>query len=306
MKFTTLKKTDIRISRIGIGANKVGGHNYYSNLDEMEGKDFIKEAIRLGVNFIDTADVYGLGRSEELIGEVLQSIDTKREDLIIATKGGITDSGGTGKESNNKPEYLRSALEKSLKRMQTDYVDLYYLHMPDGETPLSESIGELSRLKEEGKIRAIGVSNLNLEQLKEANQTAEISALQSGYSMLDRSVEKDVLPYCAEHEISFIPYLPLFNGLLGGKYSVENPPVQTYLGAEELHESLKKVDKLRAIVSDKQTTMANLALAWLLAQNGVDAVIPGGRRPDQVRGVMGAIDVKLTQTDLLKINEILK
>lgn len=305
MKFTTLKKTDMRISRIGIGTNKVGGHNYYRNLDEMEGKDFVKEAIRLGVNFIDTADVYGLGRSEELIGEVLQSIDTKREDLIIATKGGITDSEGTGKESNNKPEYLRSALEKSLKRLQTDYIDLYYLHFPDGETPISESVGELSRLKEEGKIRAIGVSNLSLEQLKEADQTAEIAALQSGYSMLDRSVEKDVLPYCAEHNISFIPYLPLFHGLLSGKYSAENPGL-TILEAEELREKLEKVEKLRAIVKDKQTTMPNLALAWLLAQDGVDAVIPGGRRPDQVRGVVGAIDVKLTPTDLAKINEILQ
>lgn len=304
MKVNTLKKTDIRISRIGIGTNKVGGHNYYRNLDETEGKDFVKEAIRLGVNFIDTADVYGLGRSEELIGEVLQNIDTKREDLIIATKGGITDSQGTGKESNNKPEYLRSALEESLKRLQTDYVDLYYLHFPDGQTPISEAVGELSRLKDEGKIRAIGVSNLSLEQLKEADQTAEISALQSSYSMLDRAVEKDVLPYCAQHDISFIPYLPLFNGLLTGKYSVENAD-QTILGADKLHENLEKVEKLQVIVKDKQTTMPNLALAWLLAQDGVDAVIPGGRRPDQVRGVVGASDVNLTATDLEKINEIL-
>lgn len=305
MDFTTLKKTEMRISRIGIGTNKVGGHNYFKDLDEADGKDFVREAVHAGVNFIDTADVYGHGRSEELVGEALQSLDTKREDLIVATKGGSTwdENGGTGK--NNKPEYLRSALEKSLKRLRMDYVDLYYLHFPDGETPISESVGELNRLKEEGKIRAIGVSNLNLEQLKEADQTAEIAALQSGYNMFDRDVEKDVLPYCAEHNISFIPYFPLASGLLSGKYSAENPGRKRFEG-EEYRKKFEKVEQLRAIVEEKQTTMPNLALAWLLAQDGVDAVIPGGRNAEQAKGIVGAADVKLTREDLEKIESILR
>lgn len=303
MEFTTLKKTDMRISRVGIGTNKVGGHNYYKDLSETEGKDFVKEAIRLDVNFIDTADVYGLGRSEELIGEALKEIDVKREDLVIATKGGNEWDANKNVRKNNRPEYLRSALEASLKRLQMDYVDLYYLHFPDGETPLSESIGELSRLKEEGKIRAIGVSNLNLDQLKEADGIADISALQSAYNMFDRAVEGDVLPYCKDNDISFIPYFPLASGLLSGKYTVDNPG---NFQKDGFSMKLSKVGKLKTLAEAKETTMTNLALAWLLAQDGVDAVIPGGRNAEQARGVVEAAEVKLFPGDLEEIDEILK
>jgi myo-inositol catabolism protein IolS len=305
MKYTTLKKTDMDISILGIGANKVGGHNYRSDLNEEDGKNFVKEAIHLGVNFIDTADVYGLGRSEELIGEVLREIDTKREDLYIATKGANQwDSKGNVK-INNRPEYLRGALEASLKRLGTDYVDLYYLHFPDNETPISESVGELSRLKEEGKIRAIGVSNLNLEQLKQADQVTEISALQSGYNMFDRRVEADLLPYCAEHDISFIPYFPLASGLLGGRYKPTDP-VPKRLTPEEFTQRLAIVDQLKTVAESKGTILPHLALAWLLAQDGVDAVIPGGRNPEQIRGLVDAAEVWLTENDLKVIRNILK
>lgn len=304
MEFITLKKTDMKISRVGIGTNKVGGHNYYQHLDETEGKNFVKEAIRLGVNFIDTADVYGLGRSEELIGEALREIDTKREDLIIATKGGNEWDADKNVRKNNKPEYLRTALEASLKRLQIDYVDLYYLHFPDGETPLSESIGELDRLKKEGKIRSIGVSNLTFNQLKEADQIAEISALQSAYNMFDRAVESDLLPYCNENDISFIPYFPLASGLLSGKYTVENPGKKRFQ-SEEFREKLGKVGKLKEVADAKQTAMPNLALAWLLAQDGVDAVIPGGRDAEQARGVVEAAEVKLSSDELAEIDRIL-
>lgn len=304
MDYTKLKHTNRKISRVGIGTNKVGGHNYWKNLSETDGKNFVKESIRLGVNFIDTADVYGLGRSEELVGEVLKEIDTSREELVIATKGTAQwdDEGNMSK--NNRPEYLRSALEASLKRLQLDYVDLYYLHFPDGVTPISESIGELKRLQEEGKIKAIGVSNLNLEQLKEAAATADISALQSGYHMFDRKVEQDVLPYCAENGIAFIPYFPLASGLLSGKYTLENPGKEKFK-EEGYREKLEKVAKLKEIAEGKDTTMPKLALAWLLAQEGVDVVIPGGRNPEQARGVIGASDVKLTQAELDKIESIL-
>lgn len=308
MEFTNLKKTDRQISRIGIGTNKVGGHNYFQNLDEKAGKDFVKEAIHLGVNFIDTADSYGHGRSEELIGEVLKEIDVKREDLIIATKGGIEWEAG---RKNNRPQYLRSALEASLKRLDLDYIDLYYIHFPDGETPLSESVGELERLKEEGKIRAIGVSNLDIAQLREADRSGAISALQSGYNMLDRSVEKDVLPYCAEHDISFIPYFPMASGLLTGKYTAtadfpEDDPRRKRFQGEESQKKFEKVKRLKEVAEKKHTTVANLALAWLLSQNGVDAVIPGGKNPDQAASNVKAGEVKLTPENLELIEGILK
>jgi myo-inositol catabolism protein IolS len=302
MKKTLLGNSGFEISVLGIGTNKVGGHNYFKDLSEQEGKDFVKEAISLGINFIDTADVYGHGRSEELIGEVLREISTPREEIVLATKGGVE---WQKDRKNNKPDYLRQALEASLKRLNQDYVDLYYLHFPDDETPISESVGELKRLKEEGKIRAIGVSNLNLQQLTEATRVTEIAALQSGYNMFDRKVENDVLPFCAENKISFIPYFPLASGLLGGRYKVTDPVPP---GRDEADFRLKvaKAEKLKELAEGKQTTLPNLALAWLLAQNGVDAVIPGGRRPEQVKGLVEAANVTLTARDLEQIETILK
>ncbi|MFC4618759.1 aldo/keto reductase [Camelliibacillus cellulosilyticus] len=311
MQLTTIGKTSITISRIGVGTNKVGGHNYFSDLNEEEGKGFVKEAIGLGVNFIDTADVYGHGRSEELIGEVLSSPEIKREELVIATKGG-NEWNAEGKSwRNNRPDYLRSALEASLRRLRLDYVDLYYLHFPDEETPLAESIGELNRLKAEGKIRAIGVSNLTIEQLKEAVKHAEIAALQAGYNMLDRNVEKELLPFCAEHAISFIPYFPLASGLLSGKYTTETVYTNDdarykRFKSEKYRDNLLKVDQLKALADKKKTTLSNLALAWLLAQKGVTAVIPGGRRPEQARGIVQADDLTLSREDLKNIDAILK
>ncbi|WEG12572.1 aldo/keto reductase [Pullulanibacillus sp. KACC 23026] len=301
MKRTTLGQSGLEISVLGIGTNKVGGHNYYKDLSEQEGKDFVKRSIELGINFIDTADVYGHGRSEELIGEVLREIDTPRDAIVLATKGGVE---WEKDRKNNKPAYLRQALEASLKRLNQDYVDLYYLHFPDEDTPISESVGELSRLKEEGKIRAIGVSNLNLDQLKEATQTADIAALQSGYNMFDRRVEADVLPFCAEKGISFIPYFPLASGLLGGRYKVTDP-VPPGRDAAAFRTMVEKADQLKTVAQKLDVTLPNLALAWLLAQKGVDAVIPGGRRPEQVEGLLPAANLTLTAADLKEIEAIL-
>lgn len=305
MEYTTLKKTYMKISKIGVGTNKIGGHNIFKGLDENEGKEFLKEAINLGMNFIDTADIYGPARSEELIGETLKSISTKREDLIIATKGGVEwNIPGGGTRRNNKPSYFRSAVEASLKRLQTDYIDLYYLHWPDNETPFSESIGELAWLKEEGKIRAIGVSNLPIDQLREAAQVTDIAAMQSDYNMFDRVVEKDVLPFCVQNEISFIPCYPLASGLLGGHYK-SGDPIPKGLTEEEFHQRLEIVDRLKAVAERKEVTLSNLALAWLLSQDGVDSVIPGGRHPGHAQGTAKAADVKLSQSDLDLIQTIL-
>lgn len=176
MQFNKLKKSNIAVPNIGLGTNAVGGHNLFENLNEEDGKDLVREALKQGVTFIDTADVYGLGRSEELVGEVLQEFN--REDYVIATKGAQNFLDLDDVKINNSPEYLRTALENSLKRLQLDYVDLYYLHFPDGITDFKDSIGELVKLKEEGKIRSIGISNVDLTQLKEANANGDISVVQ--------------------------------------------------------------------------------------------------------------------------------
>ena len=310
MKYTKLKKSNIEVSVIGLGTNAVGGHNLFQNLNEEDGKDFVREALKNGVTFIDTADIYGPGRSEELVGEVLKEFD--REDYVIATKGAQKWSSDGSIKTNNRPEYLRDALENSLQRLQLDYVDLYYLHFPDGETPFAESIGELARLKEEGKIRSIGISNVSLEQLKEANANGDISVLQSPYNMFDRSAEAELLPYCIENNISFIPYGPLAFGLLGGGFTKDsNLDEQDWRNSiplfqgDQFQQALTKVDKLKEFALKKDTTLPNLALAWLLAQEGVDAVIPGGKRKERIRENTQASDVVLSNEELAIINDIL-
>ena len=308
MNFSSLKGTELKISTLGLGTNAVGGHNLYENLKEEDGKDLVRSAIERGITFIDTADVYGEGRSEELVGEVMK--EYQREGIVLATKGGADWRTG-GK--NNSPQYLKDALEDSLKRLQTDYVDLYYIHWPDGENPLDEAVAELSKAKSEGKIKAIGVSNVNLEQLKQANSTGEISAVQLEYHMLDRSIEKDLLPYCVEHGISVIPYGPLAFGILGGKYTKDfkldqgdwrnNVPL---FQEAQFEQNLAIVEKLKRVAEQKGTDLSNLALAWLLAQPGVDSVIPGGKRTEQVLSNIAATELTLEADELKQIDQILQ
>ena len=310
MRYSTLKKTELKISQIGLGTNAVGGHNLFQNLNEEDGKELVRTALNNGVNFIDTADIYGPGRSEELVGEVLKEF--KRDDIVVATKGAQQWSSDGSIKTNNRPEYLREAFEKSLQRLQLDNIDLYYIHFPDGETPFAESVGELVRLKEEGKIRAIGISNVSLEQLKEANVHGDISVLQSPYNMLDASAEAELLPYCVENNISFIPYGPLAFGLLGGGFNKDSKldpqdwrnSVSLFQG-EQFQKTLEKVDKLKVIANGKETSLANLALSWLLAQEGVDAVIPGGKRKERILENIHASEIILSKEELKSINDIL-
>ncbi|TWT14570.1 aldo/keto reductase [Planomicrobium sp. CPCC 101079] len=308
MRFSTLKKTDLQISVLGLGTNAVGGHNLYQDLNEDDGRNLVRAAIDLGITFIDTADVYGEGRSEELVGEVLKEYG--RDQYVIATKGGSNWRNGT---KDNNPAYLRSALEDSLKRLQLDSVDLYYIHWPDEKTPLGEAVAELSRLKQEGKIKAIGVSNVSLEQLKEANSSLEISAVQLQYNMFQREIEKDLLPYCVQNNISVIAYGPLAYGILGGEYSKDFQLEEgDWRNSSPLFQSgnfekyIDKVEQLKKIADKKGTDVSNLALAWLLEQPGVDAVIPGGKRPEQVQSNIAAAEIRIESELMDEIEEILQ
>ncbi|MGN4423288.1 aldo/keto reductase [Bacillus cereus group sp. MYBK30-1] len=310
MKYTNLQKAGLNISQLGLGTNAVGGHNLYANVNEEEGKQMIEEAIQQGITFFDTADSYGFGRSEELVGEVLKG---KRHEYVLATKGGIQPLLNGEVYINNEPSYLRNAVENSLRRLQTEYIDLYYLHFTNSETSYIDSIGELIRLKEEGKIRSIGISNVNVEQLKEANQYGDIDVVQSPYNMLDRTAEEELLPYCIEAGISFIPYGPLAFGILGGKYTEDfKVNEKDWRNGVNLFEentykkNFKRVEKLKGLAKENNIAVSHLALAWLLNKPGIDAVIPGGKRAEQIRESVKTVDVSLNEKDMKKIESILE
>ncbi len=204
-------------------------------------------------------------------------------------------------------------MENSLRRLQTDYIDLYYLHFTNSETSYIDSIGELTRLKEEGKIRSIGISNVNVEQLKEANQHGHIDVVQSPYNMLDRAAEKELLPYCIDAGISFIPYGPLAFGILGGKYTEdfklnEGDWRQSVNLFEEntYKNNFKKVEKLKGLAEEKNIEVSHLALAWLLNKQGIDTVIPGGKQAEQIRESVRAVDASLNELDMKQIESILE
>lgn len=302
-----LGKSDLYVNPVGLGTNAVGGHNIHPNLNDETGKEVVRTAIDHGINFLDTAFIYGPERSEELIGEVLKE-HGGRDKVVLATKGAHKFVDGKV-VFDNSPAFLKEAVESSLKRLKTDYIDLFYIHFPDDRTPKDEAVGALKELKDEGKIRAIGVSNFSIEQLKEANKDGYVDVLQSEYNLFKRGAEKDLLPYTAENSISFIPYFPLASGLLAGKYTkdtkfeggrAKNPLYQgeTYL------RNLEKVEKLRPIAKEKGVDVAHVVLAWYLAQPSIDAVIPGAKRPEQVIDNLKTLEVSLTEADVQKISAI--
>ncbi|MFJ7830782.1 aldo/keto reductase [Peribacillus sp. NPDC097284] len=306
-KQTRIGKTNLYVNQIGLGTNAIGGHNLFPNLNEDTGRDVLRTALEEGINFWDTAYIYGPGRSEELIGEVLKDTG-KREEVVLATKGAHKFVDGK-MVIDNSPAFLRESVESSLKRLQTDYIDLFYIHFPDEATPKDEAVGALKELKDAGKIKAIGVSNFSFEQLKEANKDGYVDVLQSEYNLFKRGAEQDLLPYTAENQISFVPYFPLASGLLGGKYNEESKfddlrakdPLfqgQAYAG------NLQKVEELREIANRKNAEVADVALAWYLTRHSIDVLIPGSKKPEQVSRNLKALDVELTIDDIAEISAI--
>lgn len=306
-KHIQLGQSNLFVHPIGLGTNAVGGHNLYPNLDEQAGRDLVRVALKQGINFLDTAFIYGPERSEELVGEVWNDT-VAREDVVLATKGAHQFVDGNV-VMNNSPDFLRQSVEESLKRLQTDYIDLYYIHFPDESTPKDEAVAALAELKKEGKIRAIGVSNFSLEQLKEANKDGHVDVYQGEYNLFKRDAEKELLPYIVENGMSFVPYFPLAAGLLAGKYTKEttfddlrkNDPL---FQKDVFEQNLAKVDQLRPIAEAHDAEVAHVVLAWYLAQDGIDAIIPGAKRPDQVTDTLRTLDVQLSQEDIKKIDQI--
>lgn len=309
MKKNRLGRTDLFVHPIGLGSNAIGGHNLYENIDEEISKKIVHTGIDQGMNFIDTAYFYGLGRSEELIGDVMKE-HGKRDDFVVATKASYTFVDEKIVHVND-PDFLTRSVDESLRRLKTDYIDLFYIHFPDEKTPKYEAVGALERLRETGKIRAIGVSNFSLQQLEEANQDGYLDVVQGHYNLFNRDAESEIFPYLLEHSLSFIPYFPLAKGILTGKYTRDTPLTEQQkrhplFKAESYFSNLEKVDELRQISKEKNTEVAHLVLAWYLTRGPIDAVIPGAKTPEQIIHNGKAADVHLTEKEIERIDTVFK
>lgn len=305
-QFVNLGKSDVEVFPIALGTNAVGGHNLYPNLDEEQGKDVVRQAINHGINLLDTAYIYGPERSEELVGEVVK--EYPREQIKIATKGSHEFDENQEVHQNNQPEYLKQQVENSLKRLQTDYIDLYYIHFPDDNTPKDQAVAALQELKEQGKIKAIGVSNFTLDQLKEANKDGYVDVVQLEYNLLHRENEA-VLQYCVDHQITFIPYFPLASGILAGKYD-ENTKFSDHRTTRHdfkpgvFEENVRRVKALESIAAAHQTSIANIVLAFYLTRPAIDVIIPGAKRAEQVIENIKAADIVLSDDEIQYIDEL--
>lgn len=299
----------LSVTVVGIGCNNFGGR-----IDEKRTEEVVNAALDAGINFFDTADSYANGKSEELLGRFLAG---RRAEAIIATKFGLRIEGqGQGA----RPEYIRKAFDASLRRLKTDYVDLYQLHTPDPGVPIPETLGALDELVKSGKAREIGCSNFSAEQLREARAvsdsrpaSARFVSVQNEYSLLHREPEDEVLAECERQGLAFLPFFPLKSGLLTGKYRKGQPiPQDTRVARFERYrellteENLDKVETLIQFAESRGHTLLELAFSWLLAHRVIASVIAGATSAKQVRDNAGAAKWKLTAADLEEIDSLLR
>jgi aryl-alcohol dehydrogenase-like predicted oxidoreductase len=310
MKTTTLGRSGLRVSRIAFGTWQLGGD--WGRFDEDAAVSAIRRARELGVNFFDTAQGYGFGASERILGEALRAELTRdRDELVIATKGGLrqTDSGLVRDAS---PEWLRRGVDASLAALGIDHIDLYQVHWPDPAVPAEETAGALRDLITEGKIRHVGVSNYNTAQMQEFSETQAVETLQPPYHLFRREIEGEILPYCRQHDIGVLVYGPLAHGLLTGTlnaHTVFAPDdwrrTSGVFSGDTYRRNLATVRALEKFAADRGITVSQLAVAWTLANPAVHVAIVGTRRASHVDDSLGAVQVSLSESDLDEIDRIM-
>ena len=299
-------KSNVESTPLGLGTNAVGGNNLFPNLKDETGIQIVKTGLDSGITLLDTAFAYGMGHSEELIGQAIKGYD--RSKFVIATKAAQDTSDGDVKINNN-PQFLKKSVDDALKRLQTDYIDIFYIHFPDDQTPKDEAVAALNEMKQEGKIKAIGVSNFSLDQIKEANKDGLVDVVEDQYSLLHRDAETEMFDYLRENNISFVPFFPLASGLLTGKYSevVDFPENDIRHGnpdftGERFEKIVEKVNNLKPLADKHCITTAQLVLAWYIKNPDVTVVIPGAKRPEQVESNAKALNVSLSDDEYAQID----
>lgn len=301
--------TGIRVSPVALGCWPIAGMTSL-DVNRPDSLETLRTAFELGINFFDTAYAYGAnGESERLIAEALGE---QRDQIVIATKGGLHWDTNGQRVLDARPQTLRRECEESLRRLQTDHVDLLYLHAPDPATPLAESAGTLGELLAEGKTRAVGVSNLTLSQLQTFHATCPVSALQPPYNLLQRQIEDDLLPWCRDQRIAVIPYWPLLKGLLAGKLARDHrfadgdgrAKYPMFQGTE-WQKNQDFVDRLRNIAATEGKTVAQVAVNWVLNQPGITSVLCGAKRASQITETAAAGGWSLPAAATLRLAEAL-
>ena len=313
MQRRKLGYTDLKLTTIGLGTWAMGGPWQFGwgPQDDDEAIAAILTALEVGINWIDTAPVYGCGHSEELVGKALKQTSQKP---FIATKCGLLWNDKREKVSCLKGESIREECHASLRRIGVEVIDLYQMHWPEPEEDVAQAWEEMARLAEDGKVRYIGVSNFNIGQIKRIEKIAPIASLQPPYSMLNREVEGELLGYCAENNIGVVAYSPMQRGLLTGKFSQErlaDLPLDDHrrrmpdFQEPQFSATLQLVDQLRPIAKRNGRTLAQLAISWVLRRSEVTAAIVGARRPEQIAETAAASNWTLAQEDIEEIEQLL-
>ncbi len=308
MEYTTLGRSGLEVSRIAFGTWQVSGE--WGSYDADEAQQAIRHAHELGVTFFDTAQAYGFGESEEVLANALRSeLDRNRDGIVIATKGGI--NPGTDRPRDSSREYLRSGVEASLRAMKIDHIDLYQIHWPDEQTPFEDTAGYLQELVDEGKIRHAGVSNFDADQMAAFDRRRPVETLQPPYHLFRRHIEDGVLPYVREHDIGTLVYSPLGSGLLTGAMTSDTTFADddwrasaTAFTGDTFRRNLEVVERLKSFAADKGCEVSQLAIAWVLAQDGIDVAIVGARSSRNIERSLAAVDVELTADDLAEIERL--
>lgn len=313
MKYSSLKGLDIELSHLGFGCLQLGGYGW-GKVSETEMARAVHQAIDSGVTLFDTAPIYGLGHSEEILGKILGA---QRKNVILTTKVGLVwkKDKTFEKFTNSSPANINKEIDASLRRLKTDYIDLYQIHWPDPNTSIQDTLFAMDNLKKAGKIRAIGCCNFPLNLLKEALKYSKVQTIQTPYNLIDRGAEKELLPFCDKNSIAVLTYSPIARGLLTGKYNCNtrfgpddhrSSPTDKYFHGEDFPENLKIAQRVKVIATELNKTPTQIALRWVLENSCVTTAIFGAKTVAQLEENIAASNFVLSKEAIQSLNKVVR